>query len=114
MDSNYINTNSNGERVPVTGKAAFLIRDGARKVTFEEFSTSPLAGLVVVVENGSFDAALHCENEYNRGRVLHSIKNGDSRPVTFFILRARRKGGRAYLAVAGHSKIDSRFLHSHI
>lgn len=60
----YINKNSRGESAPAKGKVQFLKEDGAEIIQQpESFSDT----LVVVVDNGPFEAAAYIKNqkEYN-------------------------------------------------
>ncbi len=81
MGHGYIDINSKGERLPVTGKADFLIADGATELSMLPHVPDPC--LVAVVENGHFDAACICDEQYRVDRAHNAIAAGDPRPVRF-------------------------------
>ena len=80
----YINEDSKGNALPVIGKVAALIADGAKLV--EENCFQP--GLVCVVENGFFDAAGYCfsESEYKAFN-----QPTDYRPKTWLVYEHAEK-----------------------
>jgi hypothetical protein len=85
----YINSNSKGEPAPYSGKADFLIADGATEVTLPHFREN----LVCVVENPrSFDAALYCETNQDFQATRHVE---DKRHKRYLIYEhARKLAGR--------------------
>ena len=77
----YINENSKGIRLPIIGKADALIADGAIEIPADRVPVKAKDGLVMVVRNPQFDAALHVNNDHDFNRVLFARKNGDTRPT---------------------------------
>lgn len=59
----YINKDSQGNHLPMRGKAKALIADGGTEVSDDIF----LKDMICVVENGAFDAAgyVYSEQEFN-------------------------------------------------
>jgi hypothetical protein len=88
-DSVYLKKKPNGEPLE-NEKSSFLIA-----LCDEELHEPPMfelipEGLVLVsvVDNGGFEAALVCDNEFDYGRVYRSWQEGeDPRPVRFFLIK---------------------------
>ena len=78
----YIEQNSKTERLPVCGKAAALIADGAAVCVKPALYG---ATLVAVVENGHFDSALLVDNHHDFARVMLAVRGGDTRPLTWLL-----------------------------
>lgn len=75
----YINQNSKGEAAPAKGKTDFLVSDGAEVISKPK---GPDENLVVVVDNGPFEAAarVHNQKEYDEFTQVE-----DSRPKTWLL-----------------------------
>lgn len=86
--ANYINKLPNG--TPLGNEKGFHIASFCDEELTElpELNLVP-EGLVLVcvVDNGAFEAAMICDNEYDWNRVKTAIDKGDQRPTRFFLLK---------------------------
>ena len=74
----YIEKNSQGEGWPsATGKADFLIADGAKEVSGTEIKFQPF--LICVVENGPFDAAAYVDTRQEFEAFQPDFRDGRPR-----------------------------------
>jgi hypothetical protein len=85
MGQGYIDINSKGQRMPITGKVQALVNDGATILDPNDpgvvIEVSPTT--VIVVENAHFDAAMIVDEDYRMQRVLNAKLQGDPRPTTW-------------------------------
>lgn len=83
--SKYINFNSKLEPLDSFEKAKALIEDGAKYIRQPDSFQEGLEDLVVVFENGWFDAALYVDSKEQFESILDGFKHGDNRPRTWLI-----------------------------
>jgi hypothetical protein len=88
-DSNYIKKRPNGE--PLGNEkspdlAAFCDEELTELPPFNLIPEGLI--LISVVDNGTFEAALVCDNEFDYSRVQRAQSSGeDPRPVRFFLVK---------------------------
>lgn len=70
----YIEMDSKGNRLPSKGKAGHLMDDGA---TIIHVPTEWREDLVVVVDNGMWEAAAYCYNPTEFSRFIHGRQGRD-------------------------------------
>lgn len=75
----YINQNSNGVALPSKNKADYLLLDGAVEINPPK---TFVPGLICVIENSTFDAALFC---YKKEEMEMALNSEDFRPKIWLI-----------------------------
>jgi hypothetical protein len=88
-DSNYLKKKPNGEPLGNEKSPDLAAFCDEELTTPPPFYLIP-EGLILisVVDNGSFEAALVCDNEFDYARVIQTLNSGeDPRPVRFFLIK---------------------------
>lgn len=87
-DSNYLKKKPNGEPLGNEKSPDLAAFCDEELKEIPPFYLIP-EGLVLisVVNNGSFEAALVVDNEFDYSRVVGAINDGDPRPVRFFLIK---------------------------
>lgn len=86
---NYLNQKPNGDQLSPEKSpdlAAFCDEEVKELPAFELIPHGLI--LIACVDNGPFEAALVCDNDYDYGRVKRSLSNpDDQRLVRFFLIK---------------------------